>query len=501
MIRLFDEPIPFRAGPPARRAPRPRARYFEAAAQSHLTADFDGGIPSTDAQLRFDLRRMRNRARNLENNNGSMVRFLEISRANIIGQGIRLQCNAKIGDGTADANLNRRIEVAWKEWGRPENASASGRLSLFDLENFLVTSLQRDGEALFQKTTRGKWGFSLRPIDAAYLDETYNTTLPSGNRVIMSVEIDEFERPVAYHLRPPLESRFYRQELAAERVRVPAEQIIHIFFARDAVQVRGVPPVAPVLFEMRMLGGYKQAEVVAARVSACKSGFYKKPPVENDSYNGEGDDPAEKQTAPIEEMEPGSFAELPDGWDFVPFDPQHPTTAFKDFVSGALHGIAAGLNVSYESLAGDLSQVNFSSARIGSLIEQKIWKRVQQFVIQNFHENLFLEWIRAAALTKNLNITPEEIERAKRPRWMPPGWAYANPKQEIDADVTAIENALDTRAGVLADRGLDFFEVVEQLAAEKAYASQMGVELTAKPTTSNANDTPSPPVDANGSEN
>lgn len=501
MIQLFPEPIPFRTTPPARRAPKPRARYFEAAAQSHLTADFDGGIPSTDAQLRFDLRTMRNRARNLERNNGSMVRFLEISRANVIGQGIRLQCNAKIDDGTADAALNRRIEDAWKEWSRPENASANGRLSLFDLENFLVTSLQRDGEALFQKTTRGKWGFSMRPIDPAYLDETYNTTLPSGNRVIMSVEIDEFERPVAYHLRPPLESRFYGQELAAERVRVPADQIIHVFFARDAAQVRGVPPVAPVLFEMRMLGGYKQAEVVAARVSACKAGFYKKPPVENDTYNGEDGDTAEKQTAPTEEMEPASFYELPDGWDFIPFDPQHPTTAFKEFVSAALHGIAAGLNVSYESLAGDLSQVNFSSARIGSLIEQKIWKRIQQFVIQHFHENVFLEWIRAAALTRNLNVTPEDIERAKRPRWMPPGWAYANPKQEIDADVTAIENALDTRAGVLADRGLDFFEVVEQLAAEQAFASQLGVSLTAKPTTSNANDTNPPPDLANGSEN
>jgi lambda family phage portal protein len=337
MIRLFDSPIEFASTTspsPARKSAPIRHRFFEGAAVSHLTEDFDGGSASLDGELRMSLRTLRKRARNLERNNGSMGRFLEICRANLIGQGIRLQSSAKSRSGEQDTDLNRKIEAGWKEWGRKENASASGRQTFSDLENFLVTSLKRDGEAIFQKVYRGKWGFQLRPIDPAYLDETFSERLPNGNRIIMSVEIDDFERPVAYWLRTPYENLFSRQESRpVERVRIPAEQILHIFYSTDAAQVRGVPPIAPVLFELRQLGGYKQAEVVAARVAASKMGFYKKPPVENDAYSGDGDDDENKVTAPTEEMEPGSFYELPDGWDFQSFNPEHPTTAFGQFVS------------------------------------------------------------------------------------------------------------------------------------------------------------------------
>ena len=81
----------------------------------------------------------------------------------------------------------------------------------------------------------------LAVVEADFLDETFNIPeLPNGNRIVMGVELDPDDRPVAYHLwkQHPGDAAFWY--IRRERVRIPAEEISHIYMSERSSQARGV---------------------------------------------------------------------------------------------------------------------------------------------------------------------------------------------------------------------------------------------------------------------
>ena len=93
----------------------------------------------------------------------------------------------------------------------------------------------------------------------------------------MGVEIDQYSRPVAYHLykgpnHPYGAAEYYRTD---RHTRIPADNIIHLYHPERAQQTRGVPLFASVLNKIQMLDGYEEAELVASRLAASKSLFLK----------------------------------------------------------------------------------------------------------------------------------------------------------------------------------------------------------------------------------
>jgi capsid protein len=65
-----------------------------------------------------------------------------------------------------------------------------------------------------------------------------------------------------------------------------------------------------------------------------------------------------------DKVEPGLIEDLPPGWDMSFADPPQPTDD-KDFQLSILRAVAADYGIPYEVMTGDLSEVNFSSARMG----------------------------------------------------------------------------------------------------------------------------------------
>jgi lambda family phage portal protein len=145
-----------------------------------------------------------------------------------------------------------------------------------------------------------------------------------------------------------------------------------------------------------------------------------------------------------------------------------------------LRGISSGLLVSYESLTGDLSKVNFSSIRAGAIVEQDIWRDFQAFFKEHLFDDVFSAWTRNAYLAGALAIQQADYDRVlESAAWQARGWGYVNPQQEVEADVVAINNGLDTITSVLADRGLDIEEVIAERKAEMDLFAQYGVPLPA----------------------
>lgn len=116
------------------------------------------------------------------------------------------------------------------------------------------------------------YGFALQFIEADHLDETFNREIRNDGRIEMSVEMDRFRKPTAYHLLVKAPNGGYLQP-GNERIRVPASEIIHGYVVNRPAQVRGIPWAVSAMSRLHMLGAYEESELVAARVASAKMGF------------------------------------------------------------------------------------------------------------------------------------------------------------------------------------------------------------------------------------
>jgi lambda family phage portal protein len=449
------------------------ARQYAATAVDRFSSDWSVASTTYQAEIYRHLRSLRARSRDMARNNPHMKRFLGMVRRNVVGPGgIKLQVRAKRGNDL-DELLNNEVETKFKEWGLPDTCSASGKYSWTDAQGMAISTMARDGEFLCHFIEADNaFGFALQFYDPAYLDETFNEDLKNGNRVVMSVEVDRYNRPVAYYFTTPRHDVAPYARESMERVRIPAAEVVHCFLPfEDDGQVRGVPWAHAAMWNLRKLGQFEEAALINAHVAACSMGFIIPP--ENDEDAGI---PEEDGRPPIEgEYAPGVFRELPPGYDVKTIDPAHPHNDFEPFTSTVLRGAACGLDTSYFALAGDLEAVNYSSARVGLLDDRDTYKTLQNFIINHFCLRVYRHFLKRGILTGALNIMPSDYERLKTPDFQPRGWDWVDPLKDVAASVEAINNGLDTRSRVIAERGGDFEEVVRRLAEEQDFLQKHGV--------------------------
>jgi lambda family phage portal protein len=213
--------------------PKRRARRSYGAANANRLNSGWTVVPTTsNYEIRTSLAALRGRSRQLFRDDAYFKKFASMAKNNIIGpKGIKLQVQATKIDGSLNTKLNAKIEAAFEDWGHKETCTVSGKLNWKAAQRLFVKQLARDGEVLVQKVQAANaFGFSLKFWDVSYLDETYNDTRPGGNRVMMSVEVDANDKPVAYWLTTPASDiNFANRSRTRQRIRVPAEQMIHAF--------------------------------------------------------------------------------------------------------------------------------------------------------------------------------------------------------------------------------------------------------------------------------
>lgn len=461
-------------------------RNYAAATKGRLFADFVGSNRSADSEIRWAIRDLRNRSRDLERNNEYFRRYLQLLRTNVVGSaGFRLQVKAVNADNSVDIAGSQMIETAWAEFARTGGCTVDGRMSLIDLENHVISGLARDGE-VFMRIVKGR-GFrhqiALQIIEPDRVDEEMNERYRNGNDVRMGVELDEFRRPVAYHilLNHPGDYDYTTLAKGTKRARVPASEIMHIYRQERAGQTRGVPWSTAAITALKMLHGYREAELVAARTAASKMGFFTSPA--GDDFMADGYEGENGTGAPLYNAEPGTFHQLPAGVEFTAFDPSHPTSAYADFEKSILRGIAGGLGVSYTSLANDLEGTSYSSIRQGALEERDFYRTLQTFMVEHFLDPLYRVWLEHVidnALTPITGMGKyEKFSRnfAFRPR----GFQWVDPLKEINAAVVGLQNGILSHSDIAATYGRDAEETFAQIQRDKQSADQYGLTMAYEP--------------------
>lgn len=455
-----------------------KKRSYAGANVGRLFSDFIQSSKSADEEIRPAIRILRDRSRDLARNNEYAKRFINLAKSNVVGErGVTVQIKARNDNGSMDNIGNDQIEAAFNQWAKVGVCTVDGKYSWVDAQRFFVESLVRDGEVLCRKVRYpNKFDFAIEFLEPDYLDENYNDNLPNGNRIRMSVELDQFGRPVAYHLlsRHPYDA--YSQTFSEPRIRVTADKIIHCFIGERAQQTRGVPWMAPAITSLKMLHGYREAELVAARVGASKMGFFTSP--QGDGFTA--DDKIDN--VPIMQADPGTFHQLPEGVSFQQFDPTHPTGAFADFEKAVLRGIASGLGVSYTSLANDLEGVSYSSIRQGTLEDRDQWKMVQDILIQHFVEPVFREFLMSIMENGVINIPSTRFDKfADSAIFRARGFQWVDPLKEMNAAVIGLKNGILSMQDVANQYGRDVEETFSSINAEKELAAMYGLKMAFEP--------------------
>lgn len=436
-------------------------------------------LRSADREIKGSLRALRAKARELVWTWSYGSRWANLLVENVVGDtGFQLQATNERADGSRDQKVNRELEKGWKRWGRPGVATADGKLSWHGVEKLLLRTWAQDGEMLL-RLYRGfdnGWGFAVEVLDPDQLDEKLNRpATDSQNQIRMGVEVDEWGRPLFYHIwrRHPEGIRGSNLN-PPERQRVPAEDVIHVFDPWRAGQTRGLPPLTPVLFDSEMLSGLEEAELTASRIAAAKMGFFQTNPeyqIDPEVISGESQATLEIEVAP------GSFVEVPAGYEFQAFDPTHPTSAFGDFHKSILRSIASGMHTSYNPLANDLEGVNFSSLRQAALIERVTFRMIQRWVWEHVHDRVYQAWLSQALLAGQLELQSFRARDFDAHEWRPRGWEWVDPVKEVQAEVIAIRAGLESRTAAAARRGRDLEQIFKEIQRENELAEEMGLEL------------------------
>jgi lambda family phage portal protein len=444
---------------------------FSGAMGGRLTMDWIASILSADQEIKGNMRLLRARARELSRNNPVAKSYLKILTSNVLGEkGIGYKAQVRNNDKTLNTGFNDKIEDAWHEWGKVGNCTVDGKLSFRGVQNLVLKNIATDGE-VFVRMVRGfnnKHRFALQVIDADQVDHLFSRFSAKGeNEIRMGIEVDEWGRPVAYHINEKHPSDLGGSLL---RTRIPADQIRHLYDPERVNQTRGITWFHPCMVELRMLGGYVEAELVAARTGAAKMGFLKY----TDASAFTEPNPDAKYRI---EAQPGVIETLPPGLDFQAWSPEHPASAFPAFVKAMIRFVASSMGVSYNALASDLEGVNYSSMRSGLLIERDQWKMLQSLMKEQMLQPIFENWISMALLSAALVLDSRDPARFCAGKWEPRGWMWVDPLKDVQSGILAIGAGLTSRDALISEQGGDVEEVFEALKEEKELAEEYGLDL------------------------
>lgn len=418
------------------------------------------------------------RSREQWSNNDYIRAFVRIVRQNIVGpQGVLLQGQAKKPRGDLDKDLNDALEDDWQEWCQQGNCDVTGKLSWRAILNLITETTARDGEFVLRLVygkDAGPHGFAVQVIDPQRLSVRYENAKvdDKGGFIRHSIEYNRYGKPVAYHFASTDEWDAYYYSYAGRGfVRIPAEEIIHGFVVEQVGQRRGLPWASTSLFRLHHLQGFEDAAVQNARASATKMGFIQW----KEGFGPQADE--DTNVADTIDAEPLSIHELPEGAEWVDFNPNYPSGEFSTFHKAMLRGAAAGMGVLYNNMAGDLEGVNFSSIRQGTLDEREHWKELQQWLIETACIPVYQARMRYRLLAGGLKVKGKPVPATKladclKVVWQPRRWAWIDPRADMDSAIAAIRSGQNSFSNTIRDQGRDpetvFREFAQDLEAMKA---------------------------------
>ncbi|MCX7180639.1 MAG: hypothetical protein NTX56_18375, partial [Proteobacteria bacterium] len=154
-------------------------------------------------------------------------------------------------------------------------------------------------------------------------------------------------------------------------------------------------------------------------------------------------------------------------------------------------GLAAGLDVAAHNLTGDMTDVNYSSARIAELNEREVWMCLQDWFIGTLVEPVFQEWLSIALLRGDIRfessgkaLPPERLDKfVNAAKFQGRRWSWVDPAKEMEANQAGVQLGVTSRTRIAAEQGIDIEDVIDEQAQERKLMQAAGLSLDVKPGT------------------
>lgn len=479
----------------------PRAALKRAQARAILSRSYDGA-----KQTRLSGTRPHNRpadqemlgpagadaarawARDLVRNNAYAWGVVDTIVASVVGEGFTIMSVMETQDGEDVEAVNEERDSLFSKWC--EVCDLTGQLTFSEMQRLAQREMCEAGECLIHMVNvpmeyRGikrPVPFALEMIEADRIatdKDTFRYRSGEGNRIVRGVEIDELGQPVAYWVYPQHPNDF--TALNRQAIRIEAANILHLYRKDRIGQHRGVSWFTPAMEWMRDLGYYVSNEMQAGAVAACASVAIKT----ETPIGGLNPIPSTAATTDssgnqFANLEPGAFFYLRPGEDISMINPSRPNSGAEPWIALMLRGIAVGTGLSYEIVARDFSQTNYSSNRASQLEDRRRFRQWQSYLKNHLCQPVWDRFSQAAALVGNpwfptMSQLNEDCRRYCPVDIQPTSWEWVDPATEQSSTEAAITAFQSTYSDELGSLGRNWRHVFYQRAKEERLLKKLGL--------------------------
>jgi len=427
---------------------------------------------------------LRNESRQAVRTNGFASHISDVLVTNVVGTGIRPMTPFP------------ELQQLWEDW--TDEADSRGQYDFYGLQQAAFRGMVEGGETFNRLRSRypddvETVPLQIQTLEAEHVPAQKNIIAPNGNRIVGGIERDMIDRPAAYWMYRSHPNDFLTTGDASNliEVRVPGADVVHLFNPRRPGQVRGEPWLSRALVKMRDLDDYDDAEVVRKKAATNIGGFYRKP-VDGDDGAVPNSQPGASPDIIFQDFEPGTFIELPPGYDVTMSEPTDVGGQYEAFWRAQLGAIGVSVNLIYEQVSGDWRGMNDRSYRAAMLeltrvIESWQWHLMVFQYCRPIWRRFVTEAILSGAWTPPAGKSQRDIYRVK---WSMPARGYVHPVQEVTAYVAALQAGFLSREQIAQQLGSSVFEVDMQNSLDRASADERGLiystyldSITPKPET------------------
>jgi lambda family phage portal protein len=234
--------------------------------------------------------------------------------------------------------------------------------------------------------------------------------------------------------------------------------------------------MSPTITRIRDVNEFMVAVSVKERIAACLAVFIKKL---NPTGNiGRTTTATNQQSYEGKTLLPGMIKELNPGEDVFAVNPTGQAADATSFVKIQERLIGAGQGISYETVARDMSESNYSSARQG-LIEDGLTYTEEMELLQEVMDEIYETFIISCVLAGVLNIKDfwNSKEEYLSHEWIQAPKKWIDPIKEANANKIAMQTGQKTFKQIAAENGKDYKEQIDDMAEVINYGRSKGIEL------------------------
>lgn len=454
----------------ARAATRLRAawnalRGYAAAQDTRSAASWAPTGGSATAEVGQAAVTIARRARDAVRNDPYAARIVDLWAGNAVGAGITTRW--------PDA----RHAAAWKRWAGTTICDAEGQADVYGIQTLVMRAVVESGECFVrflpaEASPRNPVGLRLQVMESDHLDTAQNGMI-DGRPTVQGIALGDAGQPVGYWL--------YREHPGAawtipggtwrRSEFVPAAEVAHVFRKRRPGQLRDVSWLAPVLTRLYSLGEYEEALLMKARIESCLAAL----------VTDEGD---ETLTGPpagllrdahgnkVESFRPGMILYRRGAGSIEVVNPSG-GGSHAAFARRALEAAAVGVGLTYDQVAGDLSQANYSSLRAGKIEFRRLCEQVQYgmlipMLVQPIAERFHAHGVALGLWTGPL---PDDISH------VPPAHEMIDPLKDTTALVAQVRAGFVPQPEAVGSFGYDFREAVATMRTANEMLDAAGIAL------------------------